>query len=143
MKTIHIIVIQGVDEKNQLEEFTWDLYPLVDSIKLLHLDDNGLPKKGTAIRAGMVVVGKTGRGSRFDPKHMPTSLELHGLPREELASRYVNHRTDTSHYATRETEGIVESACFETVDNKLCAVVEVTPRPSHQNVITAAAESLP
>jgi DNA-directed RNA polymerase beta subunit len=128
MKTIRIIVPQEVDEKNQPEEFTCDLYPLVDSIKLLHLDDNGLPRKGTAIRAGMVVVGKTGRGPRFDPQHMPTSLELNGLPREELAARYANYWTDTSHYASKETEGIVESACFETVDSKLCAVVEIAPR---------------
>jgi DNA-directed RNA polymerase beta subunit len=129
MNTIRIIVAQGVDEKGEPEEFTCDLYPLVDSGELRHLDNNGLPTKGTEIREGMVVVGKTGRGSAFDAQHMPNSLELNGLSREKLLATYPNYWTNTSYYATKETEGTVENACFETVDSKLCAVVEIAPRP--------------
>jgi DNA-directed RNA polymerase beta subunit len=120
-----IIVPQGVDCQGEPEEFTVDLYPLVDSRLLLHINEDGLPIPGTHVKKGMIIVAKTGRGPSFDSKHMPNSLELHGLPREELADRYKNYWTNTSCYATSEMEGTVEKAYFQTVDGKLCAVVEI------------------
>jgi len=125
MKITRIIVEQAIDEKGQLEEFTSDIYPLVDSGDVLHLEDNGLPKSGTLIADGMVIVGKTGRGAAFDPGVMPTAIEWQGLEREELATRYANYWTNTSRYATKETEGTVVRAYFETKGGKLCAIVEM------------------
>jgi hypothetical protein len=130
MKTIRVVVRQGKDKQGMPEEFTCDLYPLVDSLETQHLNGtlngNDLPIKGTKIKEGMILVGKGGRGSKFDERHMPTSLELHGLPRAELAAKYPNYWTNTSHYATKEQKGTVENAHFETIDGTLCAVVEIT-----------------
>ena len=106
MNTRRIVVKQGIDTQGHPEEFTVDLYPLVDSRTLLHLGGNGLPKPGTFVKEGMVVVAKTGRGPAFDSKHMPTSLEWNGLPRAELVAKYADYRIETSCYATKEMEGI-------------------------------------
>jgi DNA-directed RNA polymerase beta subunit len=123
-----IIVKQQLDEKGQPEEFTWDFAPLGDSsVAPEHLTDDGLPKKGTVVKQGMVLVGKLGRGAAFDPDRMPTALELHGLEPEELNAKYANFWTNTSCYATEEMEGTVENAYFETVDGTLCAIVEIFP----------------
>ena len=39
-------VDQGIDELGGLEEFSWDLFPVVDSSSTTRLEENGLPKKG-------------------------------------------------------------------------------------------------
>jgi hypothetical protein len=124
MRTVQIVVEQGLDEKGQPEEFTWDLYPLVDSAEMQHLTDDGLPKKGTFIKQGMVIVGKTGRGHAFDPEKLPNSLELHALDREQLGAKYRDYWTNTSCYASRDM-GRVTGARFETRGGKLCAIVDL------------------
>ena len=129
MRNTEIVIEQGCDQNGQPEEFTWDLYPLVDSSELQHLTDEGLPKEGTLIRKGMVVVGKRGRGTAFDPEKLPNSLEMHSCKREEVASKYANFWTNTSFYAAQDM-GHVAKAYFETRGSKLCAVVELTSEPS-------------
>jgi hypothetical protein len=124
MRTVQIVVEQGLDEKGQPEEFTWDLYPLVDNAETQHLTDDGLPKKGTFIKQGMAVVGKRGRGAAFNPNKLPTSLEMYAWDRRQIAAMYPDYWVDTSCYASQDM-GRVTGARFETRGGKLCAVVDL------------------
>jgi DNA-directed RNA polymerase beta subunit len=76
--TKKITVIADKDELGEPEEFTWDLFPVVDSKATLHLDANGLPKVGTRTTPGMILVGKIGKTRSFDRSRQPSALELHG-----------------------------------------------------------------
>ncbi len=120
-----IVVTQGLDEKGEPEEFTGHLFPNIDSVATLHLDQNGLPNVGTEIKEGMILVGKTGQSASYDRAKMPTSLELHGLSREELNRQYGYLWKTTPYYADHECVGIVTAAYLEEVDGKLQAVVEL------------------
>ena len=76
---MRIEVRQSADGTGQLEEFTWDLFPLVDASETLHLDRSGLPKVGSLIKPGMIVVGKIAKTRSYDPERQPTALEVQGL----------------------------------------------------------------
>ncbi len=121
--TKKITVVAGKDELGEPEEFTWDLFAVVDPAKTLHLDEHGLPKVGTRITPGMVLVGKIGQTRSFDQSRQPNALELHGLSFDELRSRYGGMWYDASIYANDETAGIIEHASLETVRGQQVAVV--------------------
>jgi DNA-directed RNA polymerase beta subunit len=118
-----ITVVAGRDELGEPEEFTFDLFPLVNPSATLHLDTNGLPKVGTCITPGMIIVGKIGKSRYFDRSRQPNALETHGLSFEELQSRFGRMWTDGSLYADRDTAGIVEQARIEAVNGQRVAVV--------------------
>src|SRR6185295_17997388 len=123
MKIIKIVIDQSIDETGALEEFTWDLFTIVDSAKTLHLHDQGIPKLGTRIREGMIVFGKFGKTVYFDENNQPTSLELHTLSFEKLRAKYGKMWKDTSIYATKDMEGTIVNAYVENVENRLRGVV--------------------
>ncbi len=58
---ITIKVKQFPDEFGDTEEFTSDVSVLVGEDSVAHLDSDGLPKVGTPLKIGMIVVGKLGR----------------------------------------------------------------------------------
>ncbi len=105
-----IEVAQNIDEFGDPEEFSWDLYPLVDSTETAHLDEFGLPKIGTLIQPGMVIVGKIAKTLSFDPTRQPSALEIQGLSREEIDKIYGHMWSNKSYYANMHTLGFVESA---------------------------------
>jgi DNA-directed RNA polymerase beta subunit len=116
-------VMAGTDELGATEEFTWDLFPVVDPQQTTHLDTNGLPKVGTRIVPGMIVVGKIGKTGNYDASRQPTALEIHGLPFAELRSRYGSMWKDSSLYADSQTTGIVKEAFLEDCCGKRRAVI--------------------
>jgi DNA-directed RNA polymerase beta subunit len=116
-------VVAGTDGAGEIEEFTWDLFPVVDPKKTTHLNTNGLPKPGTRIVPGMILVGKIGKTRAFDPSRQPTSLEIQGLPFDELRSRYGSMWEDSSLYASSETSGVVKEAYLENDQGNQRAVV--------------------
>jgi hypothetical protein len=120
-----IVVVQGIDEKGELEEFTFDLFPNIDSEKTLHLDTNGLPKLGTEIKEGMILVGKQGQSASYDRAKLPTSQELHGLSQTELNQKYGHLWKVTPVYADRESVGVVMAAYLEEANGKQQAIVEL------------------
>jgi hypothetical protein len=124
MKT-RIVVAAGIDEKGEPEEFTFDLFPNIDGALTLHLDENGLPKIGTEIREGMIVVGKHGQGKDYDRAKLPTALELHGLSQIELNQKYGYLWKITPVYAGPDSTGVVTAAYLEVVDGRQQAVVEL------------------
>lgn len=121
--TKRITAVAGKDELGEPEVFTWDLFPVVDPSATLHLDTNGLPKIGTRIAPGMIIVGKIGKTRSFDRSRQPSALELHGLSFDDLQSRFGSMWTDGSLYADPDTAGIVEQASIETVNGQQVAVV--------------------
>jgi DNA-directed RNA polymerase beta subunit len=125
MTTVRVEVKQQQDELGELEEFTFDLYPLVDGERTKHLGENGLPQIGTVITPGMILVGKIGKTRRFDPKRQPNALEIHGLPLEDVRARYGDMWINASLYASQETAGTVRKAHFEESPEGLRAVVEL------------------
>jgi DNA-directed RNA polymerase beta subunit len=116
-------VMVGKDARGEPEELTWDLFPVVDARLTLHLDTHGLPKIGTRILPGMILVGKIGTTELYDPKKKPNALEIHALPFEELRARFGAMWRDSSLYADDETSGIVKSAYIEDHDGRQKAVV--------------------
>jgi len=128
--TKRITVVAGKDELGEPEQFTWDLFPVVAPERTLHLDENGLPKAGTRIAPGMVLVGKIGQTRSFDPSRRPNALELHGLSFDELRSRYGGIWYDASTYADNETAGIIEHASLETAYGQQVAVVFINVEAS-------------
>jgi DNA-directed RNA polymerase beta subunit len=124
---MRIEVPQNADETGELEEFTWDLFPLVDASETTHLDESGLPKIGTCIRAGMIVVGKIAMTRVFDPERHPTAMEIHGLDRKTLCSKYGGMWRDASLYADEAQSGIVRGASFVQRDGSTVAVILIDP----------------
>jgi DNA-directed RNA polymerase beta subunit len=120
-----IEVQQGLDETGEPEEFSWDLFPLVDASQTLHLGETGLPKVGTRIRPGMIIVGKIGKSRFYDPDAQPTALEIHGLDLEDIRNKYGKMWNNTSFYASQEHSGIVRDAFIECRNGSLVAVVEI------------------
>jgi DNA-directed RNA polymerase beta subunit len=118
-------VVADTDEVGEPEEFTWDLFPVVDSKATLHLGANGLPKVGTRVYPGMILVGKIGKTRTYDPSRQPSCLELHGLSPDELRSRYGHMWKDSSLYADATMVGVVTGAAIETVQGREVAVVVI------------------
>ncbi len=119
---IHLEVLQNLDQMREPEEFTWDI-PFVT--KTLHLDRNGLPKIGTHIKPGMVIVGKLGKTKDFNPAKIHSCLEIL-TSRKKLRKMYNCMLYNASLYATEKTSGIVKSAYFDyTSNNRLKAIIEI------------------
>ena len=122
---MRIEVQQSADETGELEEFTWDLFPLVDASETLHLDRSGLPKVGSLIKPGMIIVGKIAKTRSYDPERQPTALEIHGLDLQTLRSTYGHMWQDTSLYADEARSGVVRDAFLECRDGSTVAVVQI------------------
>jgi DNA-directed RNA polymerase beta subunit len=120
-----IEVVANIDELGEPEEFTFDLFPVVDSRATLHLAASGLPKIGTRIVPGMILVGKIGKTRTYDPSRTPSCLEIHGLPFDELRSQFGHMWSDSSLYADSETAGVVKQASIECVAGKQVAVIVI------------------
>ena len=71
----------------------------------------------------MILVGKIGKTRSYDPSRQPSALEIHGLPFDELRSRFGHMWRDSSLYADSETTGVVIGASIESVQGKRIAVV--------------------
>ena len=140
---MRIEVLQELDELGEPEQFTWDLFPIVDSSKTLHLDQNGLPKAGTYVRPGMIVVGKIGKTAKWNPSSQPSALEIHGSHSSELNRKYGAMWKDSSLYATESLCGIVERAYLEDTPSGLRAVVELTPTPASADGANMPAAAAP
>jgi DNA-directed RNA polymerase beta subunit len=96
-----------IDELGELEEFTWDLVFLVDPNKTLHLEGEGLPKIGTKIMPGMVVVGKVGKSALYSNYKRPQSAEFQLYSDDQLTEKYGKYWRDGSLYADSSMVGYV------------------------------------
>lgn len=126
------------DEQGQPIVCTWDLLPLADPQSTRHLDERGLPRPGTQIEPGMVVIGRIGKSQQFDPGQQPSALELHGLDFAELHNRYARLWRDYSVYATERTVGTVESARLVQTPDGPEVLIEVSDEPRDEPALTGA-----
>lgn len=122
---MRVDVQQDVDETGALEEFTWDLFPMVDASETTHLLESGLPKLGTPIKPGMIIVGKIAKTRFYNADRQPTALEIEGLDRQALFLKYGGMWHDTSLYADEAHSGVVRSASFERRNGLMVAVVVI------------------
>ena len=77
------------DSTGNLEEFTCGFVSRGSRpIHTMHLNADGLPKIGTEIRPGMILVGKIGKSSTFNPDRQPTPGEANWLNFEEMQAKY-------------------------------------------------------
>lgn len=127
---MRIVVSAGLDASGEHESFTWDLLPLVSAGQTRHLQENGLPRVGTRLRRGMIIVGKIGKSPGFDPVRRPSALELHGLGEDELRKRYGHMWTDGSVYADDSSAGVVTAAFFDSSSTGPTAIVEIATEAS-------------
>ncbi len=122
---IKVHVDQFLDEIGLPEEFTWDLFPIVRAESTLHLEGKGLPKIGTKITPGMIIIGKRGNAKNYRPEKAPTAFDAHIFSFEELKLKFGEMYYEKSLYATEEMEGTVVNAYIEEHNGKLRAVVEI------------------
>jgi DNA-directed RNA polymerase subunit beta len=123
-----LVVPQQIDETGIPEEFSRDLFPLVELAETSHLDTSGLPKIGTRILPGMIIVGRIARTKEFDPSTKISSLEIHGSTFEEVRRKYGAMWVDRSLYADAATSDIVNDAKLARKDDGLSmAIVELDP----------------
>ncbi len=125
MRIKRIEVAAGLDALGSPEELTWDLFPLVPAEDTIHLDENGLPKIGTLIKPGMIIVGKSGKSSAYDETMLPTSLEVQGLAFQVLKSKFSFLWIDSSLRATDSESGRVVSATIVEEHGREKAIVEL------------------
>ena len=127
-KIKRIEVAIGVDEVGDTEELTWDLIPIVDAEQTKHLDEIGLPKPGTMLRPGMIMVGKIGKTKAYIAGRKPTDLELHSLGFGELQRQFAYLWNDCSERVPAAFYGVVVESRLETRDDGTnIAVVLVRP----------------
>jgi DNA-directed RNA polymerase beta subunit len=108
MKRVFEITV-GRDELGQSEECTWDLIPVVSSELTSHLDADGLPKEGTVLHPGMILVGKIGKSKAYATERKPTELEIQALDFEELKEQFGHLWIDGSFYVPEGMHGVVTS----------------------------------
>lgn len=101
-----------LDELGAFVEMSWDLFPLVDADRTSHLSQDGLPKVGTRILPGMILIGAIGKSRSFDPNRQPSALEIHGLAFDEIRRYYGDMWVDASVYADANSTGVVKEAKF-------------------------------
>jgi len=113
-----------LDALGDPEEFTLDMSYIANSNRLWHLTDDGLPKVGTVIQPGMIVIGMVGRKSR--PPAVPwNKLELLTATDQQLEEYYASWLYDASFYADDQCAGTVVSAYFSRDQDPKVAVVEL------------------
>jgi hypothetical protein len=122
-----IEVSQELDETGEPEQFTWDLWAVVNPDLTLHLDGEGLPKAGTQIRLGMILVGKLAKTHQFDPDFRPGVLDVHALPFKELHEKFGYMWKNSSFYATKAHCGTVRKAWLSGAPGNLKAIIEIEP----------------
>lgn len=122
------IEVQGeLDETGDPQEFSLVLFPIVDAAKTLHLDRNGLPKVGSKIEPGMILVGRISKTKSWRSDRQPTALEIHALELADVQANYGAMWRNASVYATSETRGIVKSACLTESAIGQKATIELVP----------------
>ena len=120
------IVSQELDEIGEPEEFSWDLWPLVDPNKTLHLNENGLPKIGTKLTPGMILVGKIGKTKSYQTDRKPTTLEINALTFEEIHRQFGHLWADRSTYVPEGIFGVVlQSELSVIADGKVSANIKI------------------
>ncbi len=124
---MRIEIQQEYDDQGELEEFTWDLFPIVDAERTLHLDEDGLPKPGTMITPGMIIVGKIAKTLAYDPQNQPSSMEIQSGELDAIRGKYGRMWRDCSKYADESIAGVVESAHLESAQHGLRAIVVLRP----------------
>jgi DNA-directed RNA polymerase beta subunit len=120
-----IVVPQGRDELGLPEEFTAEVGILVGEENVAHLADDGLPKPGVFVKAGMVLIGKWGCRKEYQRSLVPKPIEFQWLPPSELAERMSTLVEDRSYYVSSDEEGTVVSAYFQHSGDTLNGVVEI------------------
>jgi DNA-directed RNA polymerase subunit beta len=120
-----IEVCAGIDAKGDPDEFTWDLFPLVPSEDTLHLQENGLPKVGTNIRPGMIIVGAIGKTEEFDPGNLPNAVEIQYFGRDHVKEKYGHMWLNKSRYADDIHAGVVKFSRIESRAGREVAVVGI------------------
>ena len=110
-------VVAGVDELGEAEEFTWDLFPVVNPTMTTHWGTDGLPNIGTRITPRMIIVGKIGKTKNTPTERFfsgyappgPSTLDIYALPFDELHARYGHMWKESSLYtASLTTFGTVK-----------------------------------
>ena len=112
-----------VDRVGEFEEFTADLDYISKATSFSHLTSSGLPKVGTRVQPGMVLVGKIGRKSQDIPQQM-NELERLIASERQLEEYYSSWLYDASLYAPPGCFGTVTAAYFDNA--KELATVEIT-----------------
>lgn len=121
-----------IDETGHQEEMTWDLWPLIPATQTHHLNEDGLPKVGTILSSGMILLGKIGKTRYFAPSCLPTALEKHALSFHELRRRYGHMWKDGSLRVTPETSGMVIASYIIKEQHEITAVIEIDSSPTRE-----------
>jgi DNA-directed RNA polymerase beta subunit len=125
MSFLVLKVKQALDELGNLEEFTQDVGDVTNSASFEHLDEDGLPRVGTHVSEGMLLIGKVGATKSYSKDKRPGAFEAYTLPEEELKERWRELIYDGSFYVPEGVSGVVKDAHLEEEEGRLVAVVEI------------------
>jgi DNA-directed RNA polymerase beta subunit len=125
--TIQFRSVQQRDELGNPEEFTSDGGYVVEAARLAHIQDDGLPRIGTPVVSGTLLIAKFGATKAYRRENLPNDLELLTSSERALIEKYQRMFYDASVYAPAGTVGRVANAYFTHADGQTVAVVEVEP----------------
>ena len=114
------------DELGLVEECSWDLVPVIHPDSTKHLDVDGLPREGTVLRPGMILVGKLGKTAAYATSRKPTALELQGLEFEQLRDQFGHLWVDRCAYVPPGMAGrVVGAECQKNADGSEVVILTV------------------
>lgn len=113
----------GLDELGNEEEFTHDAELILPWSAVEHLDHRGLPRIGTRIEPGMIIIGKFGARAHYARSKLPHDLERWSHTQEEMIAKYKHMFYDASLYASEGAQGIVTATSLERLNGRHRAIV--------------------
>ncbi|HEV7223901.1 MAG TPA: hypothetical protein VGN42_14430 [Pirellulales bacterium] len=130
LTTFTIKCVQELDETGSFEEFTSDLYDIVDVDELTHLSGEGLPSIGTRVAPGLLLIGKIGQ-KKSEGTEKLNELQLLTANQCELREYWRKLLYDASVYVPDGCWGSVVAAYFESAGDRKQAVVEIERDSDH------------
>src|ERR1035438_3318958 len=119
MGQVTVSMVQGFDDQGDLQQFTWDLIPLVAPQETMHLGENGLPKKGTLIKPGMIIIGSIGKSSHYKAEDEPDPIEWNRYEADEMRAKYGHMWKDMSLRANVNQTGQVVDAWLRDLGGRV------------------------
>ena len=123
-----VVTIEATCERDalgELEVFTFDLFAVVPPEKTRHLEENGLPRIGTKLSPGDIVIGRLAKSRTHDTSVRIDDRDLYVLSFEELNKKYGHMWVNRSVYAAANQVGTVKSARLVEENGVTRAIVEL------------------
>ncbi|MFN6128651.1 MAG: hypothetical protein ACK494_07110 [Planctomycetota bacterium] len=135
MVRITVTVSSDLDPTGEPEEFTNDLDYVAENLRHEHLDEYGLPRIGTVLKSGMVLVGILGR-KNVSLREIPEAIRL-TMDEVALGEYYQARLYERCKLVTPEMEGTVVKAVISSNGRCQSATIEIESSNESKETTTA------